>query len=231
MKQGIALNSIVIGYPHGREVAHAFMKSLLTAITQLPPGMLRAIQSVSAGAFSLDRARNEIVDRFLETDAEWLLFIDTDMQFTAEDILRVLKTAHPQSRPVVGGLCFKLQGVNEDFGAVLVPTLYRYIAPGEPDALPVLNYGDLEQVDATGAAFLLVHREVFTKIGGDWFSHHPDQKTASEDWAFSLRLRDHGIPLYVDTRAKIGHEKAVVFTERDYFAVAARVKAAEAVEA
>lgn len=219
------MTSLIIGYPHGREVAHVFMDSMIRCIAELPPGLMRAIQAVGAGAFSLDRARNEIVERFLATDAEWLLQIDTDMKWAPQDVLDLLKTADRRHRPVVGALCFKLQGMNEDYGAILIPTLYRKDEHGE--TRPVLTYKGVERVDATGAAFLLIHRDVLTKMGGNWFSHHPEQETASEDWAFSLRLRDAGFPLHVDTRIRIGHEKAVVFGEPEYRRTMAAIVANE----
>jgi len=121
-------------------------------------------------------------------------------------------------------LCFKIAAVNDDVGPVLLPTLSRSAGEGRA-MLPVTEYRGIERVDATGAAFLLIHRSVLTTIGGRWFSHHPEQDCSSEDTAFCLRLRDHGIPLHVDTRIKIGHEKAVVLTEREYLDLLRRVAA------
>lgn len=208
---------VIIGYPHGSEVAFCFHDSLIRAITELGPEVIAGIQAVSAGAMGLDRARNEICERFLATEEKWLLFIDADMQFEPSDVLALLKAADNKSRPVVGGLCFMLKGMNEEYGPVLAPTMFKGLDH-------IMAYKGLQKCDATGAAFLLIHRSVLEKIGENWFSHHPTQDTQSEDWAFCRRLKDNDVPLFVDTTVKIGHQKDVILSERDYLLLVDRLR-------
>ena len=208
---------IVIGYCHGADVAYCFHESLIRAIAELGPDVIGHIQGVAAGAMGLDRARNEICERFLETKAEWLLFIDADMQFKPQDIRKLLLSAHPTKRPVVGGLCFKLQGMNPEYGPVLVPTIFK-------DSAPVMDYSGMQRCDATGAAFLLIHRSVLRRMKTNWFSYHSSQEHISEDWAFCNRLGELGIPLYVNTEVKIGHQKSIILEERDFISLVERLK-------
>jgi len=214
---------VFLGYVHGETVHHCFLDSLLRTISTEP--RIRAIQPVKCGAMSLDRGRNGLVEKFLALeDADWLLMIDTDMGWDETAISRLLATADVETRPVVGALCFRIEGFNADIGAVLGPTVIRFAEDGTH--YPVLDYSGVEKVDVTGAAFLLIHRWVLERLErGRWFSHHPSQDTTSEDWAFCMRLRDAGIPLHVDTDIKIGHAKTVVFEEREYRNMLQRVAA------
>lgn len=203
------MESIAFGYCHGPDVSHAFTFSKDKCIAE---GLFANILSVGAGAMSLDRGRNELAQRFLdETPHPWLLMVDTDMKWEPSDVKTLWASANPIARPVVGGLCFKIEGHNPDFGTIATPVMYRVDAEGTGFPVHAMDgkWQGMEKVDATGGAFLLIHRTALEKIGGDWFSYHPDQKTISEDWAFCLRLRDHGIPLHVNTRTNIGHMKTV----------------------
>ena len=72
-------------------------------------GMMHAI---APGNPFLDMARNQLVDRFLETDCTDLLFIDADVGWDAETVTRVL--SYPQE--VVGGLVPKRDAKTENRG-------------------------------------------------------------------------------------------------------------------
>lgn len=62
--------------------------------------------AMRCGTGGIVTARNEVAARFLERDAEWLLWVDTDMGFTADTADRLLAAADPTERPIVGALCF-----------------------------------------------------------------------------------------------------------------------------
>jgi hypothetical protein len=75
---------------------------------------------------------------------------------------------------------------------------------------------EVVQVDATGAACLIVHRTVFEKIAADyqepwiWFQETKmGGKDVGEDITFCLRARGAGFPVHVDTKIQFGHMKMV----------------------
>ena len=214
---------VLIGFPHPPTVHWCFAYSLISTISKLGDTIM-GIKSVGAGAMGLDRARNKIAQEALDIGADWLLMIDTDMKWKPEDVHNLLQTAHPTKRPVVGGLCFRLSYENEDVGPIYLPVMYRFPDSDSLEGHPVGVYSGVEKVDATGAAFLAIHRSVLKMVGSDWFSHYPGQPHNSEDFAFMLRLRDAGIPVHVDTRVKIGHSKDLVFGEREYVQMLQRME-------
>lgn len=158
----------------------------------------------------LAHARNIGASLFLQTDSQWLLWIDSDMGWEPHALEQLLEVAHPEERPVVGGLCFIEQELARDFrGGLrtkLAPTLYDWAyveaddhTPAGYRLLPRLDYDKhpslpdmpgVQQVAATGTGFLLTHRSVFEKIS-DWCrqSGIPEniwyQRIASPDGDFS----------------------------------------------
>jgi GT2 family glycosyltransferase len=160
-------------------------------------------------------ARNDLVKHFLELDADWLFMVDDDMVFDADALDRLLQSAHPSDRPIVGGLCYA-SGRDGYF-----PTLFLVsekgmtrVAGWEPDKLI--------PVDATGAACLLVHRDVFLKMNHypeawPWFQETTfDGFTVGEDVTFCLRARADGFPIFVNTAVEFGHLKTVTVNSEFY---------------
>jgi hypothetical protein len=175
-------------------------------------------------------ARNNVVSAFLKTQAEWLLMVDTDMVFKPEAVDMLFEAADPDSCPIVGGLCFA-----GGRSGIMHPTLYNLVDPETNDGNPIgiiRDYPDygLCKVDATGAAFLLMHRQTMKDIGErfqgpyPWFAEGTVYKGAAfgEDWAFCLRAKSLEIPVHVHTGVKIGHVKPQILDEDAYRAYQGR---------
>lgn len=191
---------------------------------------LRAV----SGSGQLGVNRNKVARDFLDgTDAEWLLFIDSDMGFDPDTADRLVAAADPADRPVAGALCFavkRVEGVRVPHHGELFeiqPTLYEFVElEDEAGFRALVDYprGELVRVDATGAACLLIHRSVLERvraeIGDVWFDSVPTPdglRQLSEDFSFCMRLRDLGVPLHVDTSVKTAHHKGVFFLDEDAF--------------
>jgi len=213
----ILVSDAVIGYVHPGTVRAEFAASLL-AVCMEGTTRVRTVIALESGP-NISTPRNLIVRDFLEDGlAPWLLMADTDMWFGADALDRLVAAADPAERPVVGGLCWSLDK-GERF-----PTMYELT--GNPEgALAFRRYADwpedtVMRVSATGAAFLLMHRDALEKVaaaGGDmaapWF-----RETAvgaplalmGEDMTFCLRCAAAGIPVHVHTGVKIGHMKTTM---------------------
>jgi GT2 family glycosyltransferase len=171
-------------------------------------------------------ARNDIVRHFLKFNCPWLLMVDSDMVFNPAAVDKIMEAADAKERPLVGGLCF-----GGGRSGIMFPTLYRLRVAG-PNEEPVEVIKDyppdqLCKVDATGAAFLLMHRDLLVRMEREWgetpypwFIEGSVYKgmTFGEDWAFCLRAKQLGYPLYVHTGVKIGHAKKQILDEEAYFA-------------
>jgi hypothetical protein len=162
----------------------------------------------------------------LKFSAEWLLMIDSDMVFSPEQVDKLMGVADPVERPLLGGLCF-----GGGRSGVMFPTIYRLRRPG-PNQDPVEVVKDyppdaLCAADATGAAFLLMHRDLLIKMhekwgesNSPWFIEGSEYKGMAfgEDWAFCMRAKQLGYQLYIHTGVKIGHTKPQILDEPAYLA-------------
>lgn len=172
-------------------------------------------------------ARNIIVRSYLAKDAwkdcEWLLMLDADMVFDENLVRQLLARARNADgkvmTPIVGGLCF---GGGHGY---IFPTMYRIVDPKENEGSPlscVTQYepGELVEVDATGAACLMIHRGVLEHMAqtfaepAEWFAESMYAgREIGEDWTFCMRARSLGYPIFVNTAVKVGHRKAITLTE------------------
>lgn len=159
--------------------------------------------------------RNDLVKHFLDLDADWLFMVDDDMVFDADALDRLLQSAHPTDRPIIGGLCYA-EGRDGYF-----PTLFLMSDKGM-HRVASWETGKLIPVDATGAACLLVHRDVFLKMNHypeawPWFQETTfNGATVGEDVTFCLRARADGFPIFVNTGVEFGHLKTITVNSAYY---------------
>lgn len=208
---------VAVAYLHPGQVAGEFCRSL-TNLVLAYPGLITGHMAVAAGA-NISRARNEVVEAFLDSTCEWLWMVDSDMTFEIEALEGLLAVADPDERPVVGGLCFAAHRVES--GYRLAPTIYDI----RPDGLARFDSypeNTALRVGATGAAMLVVHRTVFERFPESneplrWFRESiVDGRLRGEDITFCAQLRDLDIPIYVHTGVKTGHVKTTVLDEELY---------------
>lgn len=146
---------------------------------------------------SLYEARNQVAREFLSTEAEALLMVDTDIAFESDDLLKLADL----DVPIVSGVYMDESGTlpvakNASYGLEQVSF----------ESLPT----DPLQVDAVGAGFVLVRREVFETIEKDWFNHlETDGKRLSEDLSFCRRVKKAGFPIWLQPSVVLGHLKLV----------------------
>lgn len=213
---------VAIGYVHPVEVHAAFHHSLIRLLRN--DNTIVDVIPVQSGG-NISNARNMMVDRFLAGTADWLWIVDTDMTFGHDVVRKLLQQADRTTRPIVGALCYGVRALESDELFVtrveVFPT--AYFVECHDDTVRVHNVVNLPdvgltQVHATGAASLLVHRDVFTKFPDHamrWFRESViGDQPVGEDVTFCLQAGSLGFPVFVDTRIKMGHCKTFVVTER-----------------
>jgi GT2 family glycosyltransferase len=183
-------------------------------------------------------ARCEIVAGFLEDTSqwpeppEWLLFIDADMKFgptVVDQMLETVENNKDKDIKILGGLCFA-----GGRGPRAFPTLYTVQGDGgEHDPTKPLNLvrhfeypqDELVKVNATGGAFLMIHRDVLIdmleKTSDEepypWFKEYIQAGQAyGEDVFFGLRAGSLGWSTWVHTGIRIGHMKRYDLNEEVY---------------
>jgi GT2 family glycosyltransferase len=208
----------VIGYCHPGSVRAEFCASLLGTVME-GKTPVDAVLTYASGP-NISTARNLICDDFLTRPTPWLLMCDTDMVFAADALDRLVATADPLERPLVGALCYS----QNDGASDPYPTMYELtrketgeLAFTRPPAWPD---GDMVQVSATGAAFLLIHRTALERIkdtsldpAAPWFRESAvgaPLALMGEDMTFCLRAGAAGIPVHVHTGVQVGHMKPVM---------------------
>lgn len=165
---------------------------------------------------SIEDARNTLTKVALSyADVTDLLFIDDDMVFRPESAQRLLD----HKLPIVGALCFNRREPYQPVLARLQPP--EYALENRYGWIYDFPRNALVSVDGTGAAFLLIAREVFEAVDavrgeGHWWDKLSD---TSEDFSFCWHVRDSGYEIFVDTGLEIGHIGSVcidtAFAERN----------------
>lgn len=214
--QAAATDNVVLAYIHPGQTSSYFTQSLVNLLMFDQATSRRVVGCINEwSSANISSARNSLTGQFLDNyDAEWLLWIDADMAFEHTALDDLLASADPAERPIVGGLCF---------GSMLgrlFPTIYEFVETENGiTTIRLEDYPDgLVQCAATGAAFLLVHRDVLVAMRDrkfnaafPWFQETElAGQPAGEDLTFCIRAGILGLPVHVDTRVRIGHHKSTV---------------------
>lgn len=169
-------------------------RCLFAALAELRKEPYVSVHLFDPVGFQIEHARNLITQEALNfvPGLTHLLWIDDDMTFEPDAVRRLL--AH--DLPIVGGLCFNRR---HPYSPVLVYFTERGFAFK-------YDYPEgLVEVDATGAAFLLVKKEVFLKIREKYPEGPWSILGIGEDVSFCKRATAVGYKVFVDTTVKIGH--------------------------
>lgn len=162
---------VFLAVPSGRNPELMFLQSLmhLQAYDAFNNGRILGQGSflISPGT-NVAHQRNQLVRKFLDTGIEWLLFVDDDMTFEPDALDRLLETADPVERPIVGALCFAwIVSANQQ----VTPTIYLLgEKDGETKLVRHTGYprDAVVPCNATGTGFLLIHRSVFIELAKRW---------------------------------------------------------------
>lgn len=170
----------------------------------------------------IDRAKNTIVANFLESDCTDLLMVDSDMQFNADAVGRMLR--HPQE--VVAGF-FPMKNAWGQFCGHLLPD-DAGMTPDVSKAIELWDGSCLLAAHLLPGGFIRFKRAVLEQFA----DHYPDivyqdpcaapskpervytaffectiheHLRYGEDATFCRRARDMGITLYCDPNIEFGH--------------------------
>lgn len=182
-----------IGVPCYGGLAPQFVQSLLAgALVCQKAGIDLEVDWVVSSLIA--KARNQIVARFLQSDADALFFVDADMEFDCVDFVRMLW--HPAE--VIGGDYVRKDGSGD--------TLALGLGPADADGV--------REATHLPTGFLRIRREAFARMAppvadgvGCYFNCGVrDGRYIGEDYAFCEDYRAAGgrLHLYPATLGHVG---------------------------
>lgn len=191
--------NLAIGFVHPEAVSAYFLHSLLRCRAEVP------FQHI--GVFSgprIDLGRNNVVEQFLASPCDTLLFVDADIVFGPSHLKRIMAS----DEDIVSGLYF--------IGSVYdpQPVICHEAKANRKVRTRIKDWprGEVIEVDATGCGFLRIKRPVLERMGESWFR----QQDTGEDVYFCQQARRMGYRVMVDTGITLGHVKPKPLTIEDF---------------
>lgn len=152
--------------------------------------------------FPLDAARNKCVKEFLETDYEYLWWIDDDIVPPVNALDRLIKA----NKDIIGAVCFSVK--YENGGAFPYPVTLRY----NEDMKYIVYYGrGIEEVDSTGGACVMVKRKIYETLERPYeFQYHKDGTLSLTcDFDIWQKAQRAGFKIYIDFDLLCSHIRTV----------------------
>lgn len=195
------------------KVGVKLMGSMVEFARMAPQYGVQFAMSTISGCSVVSRARNLLVDDFLQTDCDTLMFIDADMTFDPNDVIRLLAFSGGPTKNIVGGT-----GV-----ARKKEKTFHLNLDTDKDGNLLMDAMGLARAKQMGTGFMMVQRKVFETL----IERHPEWRfldVASgrtiyslfdfkstpegyigEDYNFCDRARADGFQVWVDPTIHLGH--------------------------
>lgn len=189
----------LIAVPCMDQVAAPFAQSLAT-IRRVGESMV----SFLIGSLVWD-SRNALSKIALQTKADYVLWLDSDMIFPSDVMEKMIKHMK-DGKDIVSGLYFKRRPPFE-------PVIYKTLTPDHAEKLPNYPRDTVFEVEGVGLGCCMMSTKVLRDIlldGEDWFSQIGN---FGEDLSFCLRAKKLGYKIYCDSTIKCGHIGQVIVDE------------------
>jgi cellulose synthase/poly-beta-1,6-N-acetylglucosamine synthase-like glycosyltransferase len=165
------------------------------------------------GCSVVSRARNLLAQDMLDSQCDFLLFIDSDINFEPEDIFRLMAWGQDPKKGIVAAVP-RTRSETKTYIANL-----DYDDNGEL----TMNGMGLVRAERVATAFMLVRREVFVTLSEahpEWsyYDRKSDRMLScmfdfqlaeegyiGEDYLFCDRAREHGFEVWIDPSITLGH--------------------------
>lgn len=209
----LAGRSLFIGIPaYDFKVSLKLAVSLAKLAQQLPQhGIDLQIGSI-CGCSVVSRARNLLVKDFLDSSCTDLMFIDADINFEPDHVLRLMAWAGDPRMAIVGGVP-RTRKTNKVYIAQL----------DQDDEGLTMNSMGLVRAKRIATAFMLIRREVLERLVSEnpqwnYYDHSTDRHLNAvfdflvteegymgEDYLFCDRAREIGYQVWIDPTITLGH--------------------------
>lgn len=159
---------IFIGTPmYGGNCKTTYVQSLLDLILELKAKEGYDVEwSFIYNESLITRARNTVVDNFLRSDADALLFIDSDHGFSSTDIIKMIESG----KDLIGAV-YPMKSINWERAVAAknagYPDIEYYTGFFAANMLPgVTNFNIMEplEVESVGTGMMFITRKVFEEL-------------------------------------------------------------------
>lgn len=162
------------------------------------------------GNCHVDDARNEIAKKFLDSDCQWLVFLDADVSWQPEDLVRLCI----YDRDLVGGI----YPHRSELGQEKVPVRMKHGAMPDEDGLV--------EVEGLPTGFMKISRHCMESVAEtcESFYHEDEERKIifqrvlingtrwGGDLHFCNQWRDCGGKLYADYEMVLGHASKTIIS-------------------
>jgi tetratricopeptide (TPR) repeat protein len=192
--------SVYIGLPHYGHTDPAFEESLMAMITTIKPEHNMDWMACRCEGSRISSNRNRLAQDAMKKHATHILFIDTDMDFPPDAMLRMLAW----DKDIV---CATTCKRGDDTGTPIGQAVSKQDGT---DALQVTNGQGLIEMNLIGACFMMIKLDVFDKIRQPAFYEPPnyaDNDAFGEDITFCKMVREAGFQIWMDfdLSVQLGH--------------------------
>jgi hypothetical protein len=225
----------VLGYVHNGTVCQEFMQSVLACLYADWRDRQVLTTTLATRSPSIAHNRNEVVRQFLQTDADWLWFVDTDMAFDPDTAYRMIDAANECGAKILSALYFGYSVTDLEGQPILWPQWFRFRRKDEETTitLPVVQKIEpgIQELGAAGMGCCIIHRDVLVamkeKYGSDgwiWFAHdlcrdrHGAPARMGEDVSFCARAAAVGYKTFGHGAIGVGHIKSRTENWSTFFA-------------
>ena len=197
---------VMIAVPCMDQVPQLFAQSL--ALLQKPEN---ATLAMKAGSL-IYTSRNDLATHAIQTDMDYVFWMDSDMVFPADALTRMLKTAEENHLDFLSGIYFRrvppytptLFDKLDFRGNICSWTEFKEIPEG------------LFEIGGCGFGCVLVSTEVFLSVQAKHGNMFAPIGNNGEDIAFCWRARDCGYKLWCDPSVVCGHVGYSVIDDKFY---------------
>ena len=204
------MKKILIAVPCMDMVSARFASSLAT----LKKGVGDCIVSFIIGSLVYD-SRNRLAEYAVRIDADYILWLDSDMTFSPDVLERMMKVLDEHDDiDILTGLYFRR-------ATPFTPVAFDVLETDENGVLKFENMDEvpeeLREVAGCGFGCVLMKTDCLFDIAGKegpvWFS---PLANVGEDCAFCMRARKYGYKIFIDPSIEFGHMGYAAVTRSFY---------------
>jgi GT2 family glycosyltransferase len=212
--------TMAIGWCDNGMVDSLFVDGLIEVLSCLPKLNIQSGGTFHSIGNQISVQRQEIVDAWYKSDADWLLWVDSDVVVTQDIVKKLWESADKEKSPVVCGIYFVSTSPNMPLMNSL-PCILRINENEQFEYIHPLPEDQIIPIDAAGMGLTLMHKSVIDKIKDIYDGIYFDtslSKTGGkgEDISFFIKLKEQGIPVYAHTGCLAQHIKRFVFDHNYY---------------
>jgi len=184
---------ISICVPCRDQVHTLFTRSLVNLTNRLTRKQIDFQLHLFAGSVICE-SRTRLVEEALSVGSDKILFLDSDMQFSAD----ILDKLYSHNKDIVAG----------QYSTRYAP--YQTVAFMDPNNIDVrldISKG-LHKVWAVGMGCMLIDIDVFHTLPKPWFAHEYNKINdtfSGEDIYFCNQAMHHGVDVWVDADVQLAH--------------------------